>query len=263
MIDGLRLFQLGDDGNVAVVPGTVRGDDLLDHADIGGAAHERESDGIDAVVEAEFEVFAVFFGQRRNGKRDAGKVDAFVLAQRAAVDDVAENVFAADAANAQFDQAVGEQDAGAGGDLAGEIGECGRDARGGAGHVLRCDGDDRAGFQQHGLVAFERSGADFRALQILQDADGAALALGGAAQALDVVGVIGVGAVGEVEAGDVHAEAEQVAHEGFGVAGGADGADDLGATGGRIRHVGIREVQRSSSRVIVGKGSLPLPCLSF
>jgi len=27
--------------------------------------------------------------------------------------------------------------------------------------------------------------------------------------------------------------------------------------------VGIREVQRSSSRVIVGKGSLALPCLSF
>ncbi len=66
-------------------------------------------------------------------------------------------------------------------------------------------------------------------MQILEDADGAAFALGGAAQALDVVGVIFVSAVRKVEAGDVHAEAEQVAHGGFAVAGGADGADDFGA----------------------------------
>ena len=78
-------------------------------------------------------------------------------------------------------------------------------------------------------MAFQWAGADFRALQVLEDADGASLALGGAAQALDVVGVIVVRAVRKVEAGDVHAEAEQVAHGRFGVAGGADGADDFGA----------------------------------
>ena len=34
-------------------------------------------------------------------------------------------------------------------------------------------------------------------------------------------------AVGKIQAGDVHAEAQQVAHGGFGVAGGADGADNF------------------------------------
>ena len=80
-------------------------------------------------------------------------------------------------------------------------------------------------------MALQRSGADFRALQVLEDADGASLALGGTAQAVDVVGVIFVGAVGKVEAGDIHAEAKQVAHGGLGAAGGTDGADDLGAAG--------------------------------
>ena len=84
-------------------------------------------------------------------------------------------------------------------------------------------------------MALQWSGADFRALQILQDADGASLALGGAAQAVDVVGVIFVSAVGEVEARDVHTEAKQVAHGGLRVAGRADGADDLGAACGRGR----------------------------
>ena len=59
------------------------------------------------------------------------------------------DVFAAvlDGAHAQFDQAVTEQDAGAGDEFAGEIGERGGDAGGGAGNILRRDGDDRAGFQ--------------------------------------------------------------------------------------------------------------------
>jgi len=87
-------------------------------------------------------------------------------------------------------------------------------------------------------VALQRAGADFRALQVLEDADSASLALGGAAQAVDVVGVIFVGAVGEIEAGDVHAEAKQVAHGGFGAAGGTDGADDLGSAGGSLHRGG-------------------------
>ena len=46
MIDGLRLFELGDHGDIAA----VRGDDLLDHLHIGGGAHEGERHSIDAVV---------------------------------------------------------------------------------------------------------------------------------------------------------------------------------------------------------------------
>jgi hypothetical protein len=44
-------------------------------------------------------------------------------------------------------------------------------------------------------MPLQRPGADFRTLQVLQDAKGAALALGSAPQALDIVRVIFVGAV--------------------------------------------------------------------
>jgi hypothetical protein len=76
---------------------------------------------------------------------------------------------------------------------------------------------------------FQQASANFGALKVLQDADSAAFALGGAAEALNVMGVIFVGAVGEVEARDIHTTAEELAHGGFGAAGGADGADDFGA----------------------------------
>ena len=232
MVDGLRLFEFGDDGQVAV----VGGDDLFDHADVGGGADERKRDGVDAVGEAEFQVFAIFFGEGGNRQGDARKIDAFVLAEQAAVDNVAEHVFAADGAHTHFDQAVTEEDASAGREFAGQVGERGADARGCAQCLLRRNSHDRAGLQHHGLVAIERSGADFRALQVLENADGAAFALGGAAQALDVAGVVFVSAVREVEASDVHAAAEQVAHDGLGAAGGADGADDFRAAGGGGRN---------------------------
>ena len=69
-------------------------------------------------------------------------------------------------------------------------------------------------------------------MQVLEDADGAVLFGGDFAQALDDGEMIGVRAVGEVEAGDVHAGAHEFAHGGLSVAGGADGAHDLGAAQG-------------------------------
>jgi hypothetical protein len=38
-----------------------------------------------------------------------------------------------------------------------------------------------------------------------------------------------VGAVRKIKAGDVHAQAKEIAHGGFGVRGWADGADNFGA----------------------------------
>jgi hypothetical protein len=87
-------------------------------------------------------------------------------------------------------------------------------------------------------VTLERAGTNFRALQVLEDADSASLALGSAAKALDVMSVIFVRAVGKVKAGDVHAEAEQIAHVGFGAAGRADGADNFRAARVRRRFLG-------------------------
>ena len=93
MIDGLRLFQFGDDGDVAA----VLSDDLFDHLHVGGGADERDRDRVDAVGESELEILAIFFGERRNRQGDPGEVNAFVFAEQAAVDDVAEHVVATDA----------------------------------------------------------------------------------------------------------------------------------------------------------------------
>ena len=46
MIDGLWLFKLGNDRNVAV----VGGDDLLHHADVGGGADERKRHRVHSVT---------------------------------------------------------------------------------------------------------------------------------------------------------------------------------------------------------------------
>jgi hypothetical protein len=72
-------------------------------------------------------------------------------------------------------------------------------------------------------------------LQILQDTKRAPFALGGAAQVLNISGVIFVCAVRKVEAGDVHAKPEKIAHHGFGAARGTDGANDFRATRGSFR----------------------------
>jgi hypothetical protein len=76
------------------------------------------------------------------------------------------------------------------------------------GKVVGRDGDDRASLQKDGLALLEQPGADFGALQVLEDANSVSLTLGGTAQTLDVVGVIFVAAVRKVEAGDIHAETE-------------------------------------------------------
>ncbi len=56
MVHRLRLFQLGNYGNVAL----VRRDNLLDGQYVGSSAHEGERNCIDAVIQSEFEIFAVF-----------------------------------------------------------------------------------------------------------------------------------------------------------------------------------------------------------
>ena len=105
-----------------------------------------------------------------------------MLAQRSAIQNVADYIFAAGAANPQFDEAVGQQDACARLDFAGEIRKRGGDSRRRAGNVSGSDDDGRAGFDFDGFVALQASSADLGPLQILQNADGAVFFFSGAAQ---------------------------------------------------------------------------------
>ena len=74
---------------------------------------------------------------------------------------------------------------------------------GGAFDLARSDGEAFAGDQQNRLVALEFAGADLWALKVGEDADGLALLLRDGADHADEFGFLLVGAVGEVETGDV------------------------------------------------------------
>ena len=182
------------------------------------------------LLQPEFEVFAIFFRERRNGKRDARQIDALMLAQHSAIDDFADHVFAADADDPQFNQAIGEQDARAGVNSRARSGNVVEIRVAVPGDVLRSDRDLRPGL----------AGAPGCGAQAGQCGSWGLAGLAGCKWCVPsrlaarrrrwmLLGVIFMCAMGEVQARNVHAEAQQVAHGGFGVAGGADGADDLGA----------------------------------
>ncbi len=228
VLDGLGLFELGDDPGVGVEGGEA----AFDVADVVGGADEGDGDGVDALADGEDEVFLVLLGERGDLDGDAGEIDALVLAEHAAVDDLADDVDAFDVLDAELDEAVGEQDAGAGLEVFGEGLEDGADEGGGAFDLARGDGEAFAGDELDGLVVLELAGANLGALQVGEDADGLAFLLCDGAHHLDELGLLGVGAVGEVEAGDVEAGADQLAEDVGGAAGGAERGDDLGAAVG-------------------------------
>ena len=211
--------------------GVAGGEAVFDVADVVGGADEGDGEGVDVFAYGEDEVFFVFFGERGDVDGDAGEVDALVFAEHAAVDDLADDVFAVDAVDDQLDEAVGEEDAGAVFEIFGEGGEGGADHGGGAFDLVRGDGEAVAGDEEDGLVVLELAGADLGALQVGEDADGLALFLRDGADHLDELGLLGVAAVREVEAGHVEAGADEIAEDGGGATGGAEGRDDLGAAG--------------------------------
>ena len=204
--------------------------DLLHGAAV---ADERRGDVVDVLLDAEQDVLAVAVGDGGQRDVDVGDVDALALADDAGVLDDAVHVLAVDALDLEVDQAVIDQDVGARGDLGGEVQVVERDVGGVAQPVLagglRGHDDLVAGVDGDLGVVLEQAGADLGALGVQQDADGHAELAGDAADALDALVVLLVGAVREVEAGDVHARLDHLAERIVAVAGGTHGADDLGA----------------------------------
>ena len=209
VLDGLGLFELGDDPCVGVECSEA----VLYVADVVGGADEGDGDGVDALADSEDEVFFVFFGERRNVDGDTGQVDSLVLAEHAAVDDLAGDVDALDGFDAELDEAVGEEDARAGFEVLGEGLEGGADERGGAFDLAWSDGETFACDELDGLVVLELAGADLGPLQVGEDADGLALLLRDGADHADELGLLRVGAVGEVETRDVEAGADELTED--------------------------------------------------
>ena len=88
----------------------------------------------------------------------------------------------------------------------------------------------------------EVADAEFRSLQVGEEGDGAADGFFGLARGDDAGGVAGVVAVGEVEAEEIDAGAQEFLHLERAIAGGAERGEDLGAAadGGHGRAPAIR-----------------------
>ena len=98
-------------------------------------------------------------------------------------------------------------------------------------YLARSDGETLAGDELDGLVVLELAGADLGALEVGEDADWLVLLLRDGADHADELCFLLVGAVGEVEPGDVQAGADELAEDLRGAGCGAESCDDLGATG--------------------------------
>ncbi|GAA3306517.1 hypothetical protein GCM10020295_62960 [Streptomyces cinereospinus] len=114
-----------------------------------------------------------------------------------------------------------------GGDVAGEA-----PVRGAArvpvalGALLHGDGEGVAAFKEYRAFG-ETAEPDLRALKVGEQADAAARLVGGLANALVALLVLGVSAVAEIEPGDVHSGVDQCLDLVVRVGGGTQGTNDL------------------------------------
>lgn len=118
VLDGLRFFDLGDDGEASAF--FVH--DAVDVFDVAAAADEGEGDDVGAGAQGPAEVFDVLVGEGGDGDGDSGEVESLVVGDHAAFDDGGVDVGAFDGGDLEGDAAVVDEDAFAGGDVGGEAG---------------------------------------------------------------------------------------------------------------------------------------------
>lgn len=150
-----------------------------------------------------------------------------MVGDQAAFDDDAVDAGALDVGDLEGDPAVVDEDALAARDVGGEA------LVGGAADlavaldaVLDGDGELVAAFKEYRTFG-EAVEPDLRALEVDEDADAAAGLVGGLADAAVAFFVLQLGAVAEVESGDVHTGVDQGLDLVVRVGGGPEGADDF------------------------------------
>ena len=159
----------------------------------------------------EFEIDFVLLSKGWHTNGNTRKVDAFVLAQDAAVDHFAFHILAFDSEHQQLDQSIGEQNACPGLKIFGQRGEGGGDDRRGAGNVAGSDGEALAGFKLYGLAVLQAARPNFGSLQVAQDADALALLARYFADHFDEFQLLRMSAMGEVQARDIESGTDQLA----------------------------------------------------
>ncbi len=228
VVDAGLVLDLGDQADALAAVGVQ---ELPDVYKVLPAGHEGAGHVVHAVLDAEQQIGLVKLRQVDLVQDLAGEGHALAVGQLAAHRHAAADLAVYDLHHVQRQQAVGQQHAVAGFQVVGQALVVDGHAGLVAGHVVHAQREHLA-LLQRDLAVLEGLDAVFRALGVQHDGDGLIQALPHLLDVGDLLGVLLVGAVGEVDAGHVHARLHH-RREGLGrLAGGADGADDLGLAHG-------------------------------
>ena len=230
VVDARLVFDLGDHVDV---PAAVCLEELLEVDDVLLAGDEGGGDEVHAVFDAEEEVRPVLIAHVSLAHDFAGEAHALAVGQDAAGDDLAADLRALDGADLEDDKAVVDQYpvadveiVGKPGVAHGDDGLVAFDLAGGEGKVVPVlEGD---------FAVFEGADAVLGALGVEHDGDGQPELGADLLDHVDLFLVLLMGAVGEIQAGDVQALLAHGPEHGGIFTGRADGADDLGLPHGLI-----------------------------
>ena len=192
-------------------------------------ANERRSHEIDALLDAEEQIGAILVGHRGKRHRDARHVDGLALAEHAAVAHAADDVVALDALDHEPDEAVVDEDGHtglhAGEQLSGGL----RDAVRIAFDLIGRQGDGGALLERYRSTVRKAARADLGPLRVEHDGAGGVHLLAHALHTRDALGMLGMRAVAEVQASNVHARLDKRLDRLVAVDSRTERANDLGA----------------------------------
>ncbi|MNZ85718.1 hypothetical protein D3C78_1045210 [compost metagenome] len=246
--DGLQLFDCRWLLDLRHQVGTVT-DQLACFGDVFGALHERQGHPVHAQLQAEGQVAAVFLGERGEVEYRLRHVDTLAIGQLATGQYFGVDGVAVLGGDAQAQLAVVQQQVHArlkGGD---DLGVRQVDPAAVARGVVQVQAQGLAALQLH-LAVGKAADAQLRPLQVHEDTQRVVQLLLDFADPLVAQGVVGVLAVAEVEAEDVHPGFYQLAD--------VVDAFDRRAKGGEDFDFFIRRHDWAVSRIRMARKSLTL-----
>ena len=223
VVHALLILDLGN--NLDIVSAVLL-EHLTDGFHISGAAHEGSGHEVKVILHAEADIGNIAFSQGRELDMRAGDIDGLVGRQDAAVFHSADNILVPDLLHPDGYQTVVNENHLSGFHLVGQIGV----SHGNPG-LIACDvicgqGKGVAGVQFNAL-ALKALDTDFRSPGIQNRCHSHAHTVPHGFQAVQAFQMLGMAAVGEIEAGRVHSPLNQGADHLFIVHSGTQGADNF------------------------------------
>ena len=222
LFNALGVLNLCDDADALAAMGV---EERAHINDVLRAARERGGNIVNVLLDAEEKIALVALGEKRHVEPRAGDVHALLTFHHAAVHNGAADLGVGRLLHAEGELAVIHQEHIAALHVGGQLGIVHEALFGGAGRFHGGEGVCLTGNDLDRLI--EETETDLRTLGVEHYGGGELQLIAHLAEARDHLGVALVGAVGEVHAGDVQPGEQELAHDLFAAAGGADGANDL------------------------------------